>query len=300
MVLGLLVLLFSGCKSVISQGVTGRVTSADPGQGISGVKIIYSGSRSGTTTTHYRGEWFIPANDGEWLVIKAEKPHFMFHPLEMRVVVGRDNHQDFKVVAFRDDFEDPSSGWLVDYDYKYTTDKEDNIYLMKTTNYLAVTAPVKSSTCYTAQATMYKDPFLGSGNGKYGLIFNMTTFDDIHYAFCVNSEGMYEIVEFVNRIPTVKHSGTHPYISTVNILGVDQNGTNVVLYLNGGWVGELTVYDHGNVDSLHVGLYAEANSGTYYANYDDFKLTSLGLRLLPQFRQLDINTTRVNGGNKTE
>lgn len=232
---------------------------------------------------------------GERLLLKAEKPLFKFQPTEREVVVDGQKDIIFKTVVFRDNFNNTSSGWDEDIGCGYVNDAQDPYYGIEVASSYnrQVTAPVKSSSCYTIEATMYPSYQGWNQDGKYGLIFNMRTFDGVYNVFRVDFlAGSFELLEFSNKKPNrLIYSGTNAAITDhTNRLSVIQNGSEVDLSINGVPVAdEIPVYDHGE-DSLQVGLYAVSKTGTFSASYDDFVLTSLGLRLLPdnQFRQLEM------------
>ncbi len=275
----------SGCKIewIFSDRIEGRVTSVNPSQGIEGVRINYSGTKTGYVTTKKDGSYIIYANEGDYLLLKPEKTHYMFEPEDRSIVVKGQKDVNFQVVAFHDDFKDEDSGWLVDDKYGYYGYVAEE-YEIITTNRLGVTSPIFTTAYYTVQATMTSYV----GTGIYGLAFNLRTWANDYYIFCVDPDPYkdireWKLVKHHNGTYITLYSGTHPYINDgTNILSIDQNGKQVRLYVYGGKVAEIEVDNPGIYNDLQVGLYAESKGGTFIARFDDFKLTSLGIRPIPQ------------------
>ena len=331
--MGIVILLFSGCGA-FKMGefkISGRVTEADGGKGIRGVRINYkinnySPSYTSTPTYNDSGEWSIWADEGDKVTIWAEKDHYMFQPAPLQpfTVSGSRNDVNFQVIGWSDNFSNSSSGWdIKEYDdgshQKYVPVDEVTKYEIKVVNYkdqssfISTLSPLSVPSDYTVEATMYEDN--EAEGGTCGLVFNVKNFasvGELYNIFRIRpDEGKAEFLEVeitsggtvIRDLKTktnadIDHSNT-TITSSANILKVVQNYNYAYLYVNGVevWPMPIKVQDS---DFLRVGLFASAdpksiyNSTIYHVYFDDFKLSAMGFAPRMQMMSMGINSLDSN------
>ena len=317
MVLGLLVLLFSGCRVYSGDyKISGRVTSADPNEGITGVTINCETNymKKKVYTYGRDGRWEIGANHGERVTIWAQKDSYIFQPASPYKFTVTENKNDvnFQAIGWYDDFSNRVSGWSSDAFSNYEAGK---YWIRVTSDYTSVKtiAPLSVPLSYSIKAEMSQ----GLGSGGYGFVFNLLDLeklrvDDFYHILRVTPEATYKNYEIIKAkvegiypegaVLSIEEitSGFSPLIeSNINTLEIKQVWKEVFIYINNNleplWSGEIEVQQ--NADFLKVGLYACINSGdSYTAWFDNFTLTAIGFRTrtVLEVRSLDFQESMTH------
>lgn len=309
--LGIAVLFFSGCRTfkVGKYKISGRVTDVEGRKGIPGVRINYEINYSGWRYTWTpnskignRGDWSIRANEGDRVLIRAEKDNFTFQPSFYDIEVGGDRSDlNFELSRWEDDFADSESGWDPNdentgyYNGEYWLEVVPPGYTS-----IKTLAPYAAPTSYSIEAKISSFASV-DGYGGYGLVFNITDYSNYYYVFRVHPQGdqssgyvpYWELCK-VNITGTIHQGsllnleriawGTDPHRNridpNVNYLKVQQDWRNVKLYIGSDsrpvWE---DVIDAETTDTYKYGLYAWTNSGSpYVAWFDNFIFTAIGFK----------------------
>ena len=279
-------LFISGCGENFdpsSYSISGKVTGTGGG-GVEGVNILFSGDFNGKTTTAADGSWQASRLKGT-VTVTPSMPGCTFDQ-SSRPVTGAATDVNFIVMGFTDDFFDAGSGWEIgnESDYSFAYDSgEYRMLVNKSLTLFSSPSPIPVSAKYSIQADMR---LTGSYTAKLGLFFYGG--DDFIYGFRIDPGGQkYQIFKLTsNNYFTYYPDGTEwidgrdilkPNITDTNKLRVEQDNSQVKLYINGNSVPGITVVAHNLSSSFYeVGLLVGSyeNQTPVTGHFDNFQLSS--------------------------
>ncbi|HBE76574.1 MAG TPA: hypothetical protein DDW65_02150, partial [Firmicutes bacterium] len=189
-----------------------------------------------------------------------------------------------ETVLFADDFSNRNTGWFEENTssdkYSYNNGRFELTIYKKNWWCGASAPPVIAANSYTVQTDM-----VDYGNSTYGIIFNISDWDQPFYYFIVNSQTQLFAVEkrFLEdnevKWETIIGATKSNYInaSGVNRLKVHQEGDTVSLYINGNFLISAKIQSYNS--NIKVGLCAQTGDDVpATASFDNFLITAVATK----------------------